>query len=583
MDLLQQYSNDSDDERGEQEVKTISTAQRVNTAPDVAARSSTNTLLLSSSSLSSSSANNALAIIQGQNGNGAAGQQLTLYNADRLLHNPKYEHLYAPIAGPYNPKRDVTSQQWASGSKNAVSGQLEGSTITGYVEEYHLNDRLFDDEHRQYYRPTTSSHQRRELKRSRKRRQDGDGNKADEYVVEEDESVINAFGAEAFVVDDEDEHDVDLVARKRELERMLLEQERQEQERKRSRVERETLPEETSIFHLNRERDYQGRSFIVPPSHLKPVHYKEVRSKLPSSCVHTWTGHSKGVNTIEFFPTYGHLLLSSSNDGTIKIWDVLDHRQCIRTYTAHRSAVKRAKFDADGKRFGSCSFDNTVKIWDTETGKVINSIYNGKVPNCVAFCPDPSKGNEVLAGYGNKKVIQWDIRSNEIIQEYDRHLGAVNTITFLNDGKQFVSSSDDKTLRVWDYGIAVEVKYIADPSMHAIPATAISPSNRWMLAQSLDNQIFVYETMPRFRQHKKKHFKGHLINSYACQVDFSNDGQIVLSGDSTGQIWFWRWNTCKKITSIQAHDGVCIGAQWHPILPSTIATCGLDGTIKLFS
>lgn len=46
---------------------------------------------------------------------------------------------------------------------------------------------------------------------------------------------------------------------------------------------------------------------------------------------------------------------------------------------------------------------------------------------------------------------QWDTRSGEITQEYDRHLGAVNTITFVDENRRFVTTSDDKSLRVWEW------------------------------------------------------------------------------------------------------------------------------------
>ena len=47
-------------------------------------------------------------------------------------------------------------------------------------------------------------------------------------------------------------------------------------------------------------------------------------------------------------------------------------------------------------------------------------------------------------------------RSGDVVQEYDRHLVAVNTITFV-----------DNNLRVWEWDIPVDVKYIADPGMHS--------------------------------------------------------------------------------------------------------------------
>ena len=44
------------------------------------------------------------------------------------------------------------------------------------------------------------------------------------------------------------------------------------------------------------------------------------------------------------------------------------------------------------------------------------------------------------------------------VQEYNYHLGAVNTVTFIDDARRFVSSSDDKSLRVWEFGIPVQIK-----------------------------------------------------------------------------------------------------------------------------
>ena len=35
------------------------------------------------------------------------------------------------------------------------------------------------------------------------------------------------------------------------------------------------------------------------------------------------------------------------------------------------------------------------------------------------------------------------------------HQAAVNSITFIDEGRRFVSSSDDKSLRLWEYGIPV--------------------------------------------------------------------------------------------------------------------------------
>ena len=51
-------------------------------------------------------------------------------------------------------------------------------------------------------------------------------------------------------------------------------------------------------------------------------------------------------------------------------------------------------------------------------------------------------------------LLQWDTESGEVVQEYDRHLGAVNTITFVDENRRFVTTSDDKSLRVWEWYVA---------------------------------------------------------------------------------------------------------------------------------
>lgn len=121
--------------------------------------------------------------------------------------------------------------------------------------------------------------------------------------------------------------------------------------------------------------------------------------------------------------------------------------------------------------------------------------------------------------------MQWDTNTGKISQQYDQHLGAVNTITFVDGNRRFISSSDDKSIRVWEWGIPVVIKYISEPHMHSMPAIAVHPDGGYFAAQSQDNQIVVYSAQNKFKINKKKKFVGHTTAGYACQLDFSPDGQ----------------------------------------------------------
>ncbi|KAI9024764.1 WD40-repeat-containing domain protein [Hyaloraphidium curvatum] len=341
---------------------------------------------------------------------------------------------------------------------------------------------------------------------------------------------------------------------------------------------------ERTTFHGREERDYQGRTYMHVPQDLGIDLSGEPGQQecfLPKRVIHTWTGHTKGVNAIRFFPKSGHMLLSCSMDGKVKLWDCYHQRQVLRTFIGHSKGVRDISFNNDGTRFLTASYDKWTKLWDTETGKCISRFSaNFKIPYVVRFNPDADKQNIFLAGCADKKIYQFDTNTGDIVQEYDQHLGAVNTITFVDENRRFVSTSDDKTMRVWEYDIPVVIKYVAEPSMHSMPAAALHPSKKYIAFQSLDNQIVVYSAKDRFRLNRKKRFAGHLVAGYACQPNFSADGRFIASGDSEGKVWFWDWKTCRVLKKVKAHDGVVMDVEWHPQETSKVATCSWDGTIK---
>ena len=150
--------------------------------------------------------------------------------------------------------------------------------------------------------------------------------------------------------------------------------------------------------------------------------------------------------------------------------------------------------------------------------QVVQTVKSAAMFYCATLHPEPAKENVVLAGASDKKIYQYDLNSGDMVQEYHYHLGAVNTISYIEENRMFVSTADDKTIRVWELGVPVQVKAIADPSMHSMPAAAYHPGGKFICFQSLDSQIVTYGTNGKFRVNKKKVFKGHLVGGNACQV-----------------------------------------------------------------
>ena len=325
--------------------------------------------------------------------------------------------------------------------------------------------------------------------------------------------------------------------------------------------------------------DYQGRGLLEPPSEWK--HSPTAPCYLPKQCTKTLAGHTKGVQCVRFFPNYGHVLLSCSLDHTVKLWDVHNSYKCLQTYLGHTNAVRDIVWSADGTQFLSCSYDRLIRQWDAETGTVLNTFSCRRIPYCMRY--NPKDPNTFIVGTANKRINQYDTNSGKKVLIYDEHLGAVNAMCFVDDDKQFVSSSDDKKVFLWEFGIGVVMKHLNEPNMHALPYLALHPNARHFAAQSLDNSVLVFEACGGFRHNRRKKFKGHVNGGFACALSFSPDGEFLASGDSLGRTWLWEWKTTRNLRMLTAHpDNVCIGLDWHPLQPSRLATCGWDGVIKVW-
>ncbi|KAK6987368.1 pre-mRNA-processing factor 17 [Biomphalaria glabrata] len=503
-----------------------------------------------------------------------------------LKYNPKHDELFAPQVGPFNPFRT----QQAKAVRN---------NLAGFAEPAHFSDFQFDNQRKTFTSygfaldPSVDS-----------------GNVIETFVGSES-SVLENHGKTVFETNasiekdkkkrkrekNKDPSDIEgylgpwakykdeeTVSRPSEEEQKELDEILAKRNKSGKQTEEKTM-EEKSTLHVKDAYDYQGRSFLHPPQdvgvNLKSEEPPE-KCFLPKKLIHTWTGHTKGIAAIRWFPKYAHLILSAGMDCKIKIWEVYKERRCIRTYTGHKQAVRDVCFNNDGKEFLSCGYDRYCKLWDTETGECKARFTSRKVPYCIKFHPEEDKQHLFVAGTSDKKIVCWDIRSGEIIQEYDRHLGPVNSITFIDHNRRFVSTSDDKSLRVWEWDIPVDFKYIADPSMHSMPAVTLSPNGKWLACQSMDNKICVFNALNRMKFIRKKTFTGHMVAGYACGIDFSPEMSYITCGDADGKVYIWDWRSTKLYSKFKAHDDVCINVLWHPHETSKLATAGWDGVIKFW-
>jgi WD40 repeat protein len=85
-----------------------------------------------------------------------------------------------------------------------------------------------------------------------------------------------------------------------------------------------------------------------------------------SRIIRIWKAHADRVRVAKFSPD-GTRMVSASDDQTARIWDVLSGK-LIATCTGHKGVIFDAEFSHDGKDVLTISEDGTARIWQAGTG-----------------------------------------------------------------------------------------------------------------------------------------------------------------------------------------------------------------------
>jgi dipeptidyl aminopeptidase/acylaminoacyl peptidase len=72
----------------------------------------------------------------------------------------------------------------------------------------------------------------------------------------------------------------------------------------------------------------------------------------------------------------------------------------------------------------------------------------------VAFSPD---GKQIVSGSEDKTIKLWDATAGGLQKTLAGHSGRVTAVAFSPDGKQIASGSDDNTIKLWDVAKSLKV------------------------------------------------------------------------------------------------------------------------------
>jgi WD40 repeat protein len=260
----------------------------------------------------------------------------------------------------------------------------------------------------------------------------------------------------------------------------------------------------------------------------------------------------------------------------------------IRVINGHSMAVASVAYSPDGTTIASGSWDETIRLWDAETGeaklggKVLKG-HTGNV-NSVAFSPD---GRTIVSGSYDKTIRLWDAETGDAKWDgraLTGHTDFVFTVAVSNDGRMIASGSWDKTIRLWDAetGESMLDGRALEGHTEVVNAVAMSPDCQTIASGSGDNTIHLWDVETGEAKLNGRAIEGH--TGFVTSVAFSPDGRTIASGSEDRTIRLWDVETGEAKLDGRPLDGHTNGVFAVVFSPDglTVVSGSSDATIRLW-
>ncbi len=135
------------------------------------------------------------------------------------------------------------------------------------------------------------------------------------------------------------------------------------------------------------------------------------------------------------------------------------------------------------------SYDGTVRLWDTQTGKEVSHFEGGLgTIKCLAFTPE---ADELISGGTDKVLTLWNVKSGKKIRTFTGHTAEVDTVSISDDGSRVISAGRDTSVRTWDIDSGEELKCMTGHTNWVIKVRFISVDKA--ISGSLDKTLRVWD------------------------------------------------------------------------------------------
>jgi WD40 repeat protein len=246
-------------------------------------------------------------------------------------------------------------------------------------------------------------------------------------------------------------------------------------------------------------------------------------------------GHTSGVHPVGY--SADGTTLWAVADGVVRTWDAreVERRGVLRGHTDH---IYTVAIHPDGDRVASGSWDGTIRLWDSMTGRSLATLESpGKtVISGVAF----HSGGHILASCGRDNCVRlWDVDTGQVIARLPvPATGRHDTqVAFSLRGDLLASGGDDHGVHLWRMagGAAIPALVLRG---HRFPVGPVvfGPDGDWLAsaAGDPDPTVRIWDPVLGEQRHVLQGHTGQLTS-----LAVSRDGALLASGDSCGTVRLW--------------------------------------------